>query len=198
MIRKIAVLAFALTLTTGTAFADAYKIDATHSGVSFSVRHMGIAKVHGTFNEFAGTVQYDAADTSKWAVDVTIQSASVDTRSENRDNHLRSDDFFNAETYPTITFKSTGVKAKADGTFALTGNLTMRDVTKPVTLDVEMLGAITDARGNERIAFSATTTIKRLDYGVKWSKTLDTGGLVGSDDVKIEIELAAVMPKSEG
>jgi polyisoprenoid-binding protein YceI len=191
--RKTLVLAAALLLTlTVGAQAETYKIDAGHSSIGFSVRHMAISKVKGSFNEFSGTVEYDADDKSQWATNVEIQTASVDTRSENRDEHLRSDDFFAVDSFPTMTFKSTGMIPGEDGMFQLTGEFTMLGVTKSVTLDVELGGTMTDGRGNKRLGLSATTTIDRIEYGMSPSKVLDTGGLMLGHDIEITIDLEAI------
>ena len=197
MIRKP--LIAVLIVLGGAAFAsaDTFTIDATHSSVGFSVRHMAISKVKGAFGEFEGTVDFDPMDTTKWSCDVVIQTASIDTHAERRDNHLRSPDFFNAEEFPTISFKSTKVIPKGKDKLEINGDFTMHGVTKPVTLEAEILGSMEDARGNKRMGFSATTTINRMDYGVNWNKTLETGGLVVSHDVDITLEIEAIMEKPE-
>ncbi|HUU47137.1 MAG TPA: YceI family protein [Acidobacteriota bacterium] len=192
MFKRLAVTALLVGLA-GTAQAETYRIDPSHSSIGFSVRHLAISKVKGNFNEFSGTIQFDPRDTSLWAAEVVIQTQSVDTRDPGRDNHLRTDDFFNAVEYPTMTFKSTKVKPGKKGTFELIGDLTIRDVTKPVTLKVEILGTVIDPSGVQRVGFSAGTTINRLDYGVKWSKTLEAGGLIVGQDVDITIDIEAEM-----
>jgi polyisoprenoid-binding protein YceI len=197
MIRNSLITAVIVLCTAAFASADTYSIDATHSSVGFSVRHMAISKVRGTFGEFEGTVNIDPADTAKWSCDVIIQTTSIDTQAERRDNHLRSADFFNVEEFPTITFKSTKVTPKGKDKLEITGDFTMRGVTKPVTIEAELLGAMEDARGNKRMGFSATTTVNRMDFGVNWNKTLETGGLVVSHDVEIMLEIEAIWEKPE-
>jgi polyisoprenoid-binding protein YceI len=190
MFRRLIAVALLLGLAA-TAQADTYRIDPTHSSIGFSVRHLAISKVTGNFNDFSGSIQYNPRDTSLWAAEVVIRTESIDTRDPGRDNHLRSDDFLNAVEYPNLVFKSTKVKPGKKGTFELIGDLTIRDVTKPVTLTVEMLGTAVDPNGAQRIGFSATTTINRLDYGVKWNKILETGGLVVGQDIDITIDIEA-------
>jgi len=199
MIRRTLLAALLVCGVSITASAETYKIDATHSYVGFTVRHMAISKVKGAFNEFEGTIDIDPADTTKWACDVTIQTASIDTRSERRDGHLKSPDFFNAEEFPTITFKSTKVVPKGNGALEIMGDLTMHGVTKPVTLDAEYLGGMESERG-KRAGFTATTTIDRMDYGVSWDNMMETGGLVVSHDVDITLEIEASMryPEESG
>ncbi len=196
MIRRALLAALFICGIAFSANADTYKIDATHSSVGFSVRHMAISKVNGEFNEFDGTVDIDGADTSKWSCDVTIQVASIDTRSERRDGHLKSPDFFNVEEFPTITFKSTKVVPKGDNKLEIMGDLTMRGVTKPVTLDAELLGHFETERG-KRAGFTATTTINRMDYGVSWDNMMETGGVVVSHDVDITLDIQASMRNPE-
>lgn len=196
---KRTILAVAILLLSVTAVrADEYVLDQPHSGVSFTVRHMAISKVHGTFNDFTGSLNIAPADTSAWSCEAVIQVASVDTRNEKRDGHLKSADFFDADEYPTITFKSTKFIPKGDNTFDIEGNLTMRGVTKPVTLRAEFTGQMTDDWGNERIGATAKTTINRMDYGVSWDSVMETGGLVVSHDVDITLEIEAVKKSSEG
>ena len=169
------------------AAAEAWTIDAGHSSVSFKVRHF-FAPVTGRFKEVSGTLMYDAAKPEASSIELTIPAASISTDNDKRDEHLRSDDFFGVEKYPNITFKSTKIEAGASkGTYKVTGNLTMRDVTKPVTLNVELLGFGPDSWGGQRGGFSATGSINRQDFGVKWNKVLDNGGTMLDDVVKIEI-----------
>lgn len=197
MPKRLITLAVLLLAATGVARAETYTIDPIHSSIGFSVRHMAISKVRGNFNDFSGTFEYDANDTSNWAVEVEIQMASIDTRSEDRDAHLRSEDFFSVDSFPTMTFNSTGVVANKDGTFDLAGDLTMHGVTKPVTLAVEKIGEFVDGKGNKHVGFTATVTINRLDYGVQWSKTMETGGLLVGHDVDITLEIEAHQAEEE-
>jgi polyisoprenoid-binding protein YceI len=186
-------IAVALVLAVAAgAHAETYTIDVAHSSVGFSVRHMMISRVPGVFHEFAGTVNFDPADTSNWSVAVTIQAASIDTRNEQRDTHLKSNDFLAVDSFPTIVFKSTKVIPKGNGKFDVLGNLTLRGVTKPVTLSAELLGELNDPQMGKRIGFAATTRINRLDFGVAWSKVLETGGLMVGADVDIDLGVEAV------
>jgi polyisoprenoid-binding protein YceI len=174
--------------------AEEYKIDRAHSSVGFAVRHMVVSKVKGEFNEWSGTILYDDKDISKSSVEVNLKTASVDTKDVKRDEHLRSADFFDVEKHPEIIFKSKRIE-KSDNGYVAVGDLTLRGVTKEIRIPFEIAGMITDPYGNTRMGLSASTKINRQDFGVSWSKTLDTGGLVVSDDVDIEIEIEAVKAK---
>ncbi len=167
-----------------------WKIDVTHSELTFRVRHL-VSRVPGTFKEWSGTITADPANWNAGAVTVTIQAASVDTKNDRRDTHLRSPDFFDAATYPTLTFRSTSVTVK-DGQVTLAGDLTIRDVTKPVTLTGEFLGLTGEGPGKQRAGFHVGTTINRLDYGLKWNRAVEGGGLLLGDDVQIDIFIEAV------
>jgi polyisoprenoid-binding protein YceI len=178
----------ATALPTGLT-AGAYTIDASHSEAGFTARHAMVTKVRGRFGAVAGTLVFgqDAASSSAVA---TIEVASVDTRDEGRDAHLRSADFFDVQTYPTLTFRSTGVRADGDG-YLLDGELTIKDVTRPVTLSVEYNGAATDPFGNARVGFSGETEINRKDFGLTWNAALETGGVLVSDRIKVHVEVSA-------
>jgi len=166
-------------------------IDRAHSELGFSIRHMMIATVHGRFKEFEGYIDFDPADPSAASGEIDIKVASIDTREEGRNNHLRSADFFDAEKYPEIHFKTTSVQPKSDREFKVTGDLTIRDVTKPVTFDVELAGIITDPYGKTRAGLSATGSINRFDFGLTWNNVIETGALVAGDTVKISVEIEA-------
>lgn len=170
--------------------AGTYTIERDHSELGFNVRHAGIAKVRGKFTEYDGTIVI-AEDLTQSAAEVTMQTASVFTGSEARDNHLRSADFFDAESNPTITFSSTGVRADGDD-LALVGDLTINGVTRPVELDVEYNGAATDPFGFQRIGFEAKTKVNRKDFGLTWNAALETGGVLVSDQVTILLDVSAV------
>ncbi|MDQ3951219.1 MAG: YceI family protein, partial [Gemmatimonadota bacterium] len=142
----------------------------------------------GRFTRVQGTVTVDESDPTSASIDITIPTASVSTGDEKRDGHLRSPDFFDVGRYPNITFRSTRVEAKSDEAFRVVGDLTIRDVTRKVTLDVQMLGRAKDPWGQERVAFEATTKIKRGDYGLTWNAALETGGVLVGDEVSISIE----------
>lgn len=187
-----ALLASTLGPNPASAVPVAYDIDPAHSAVTFQVRHF-FSMVPGQFKQVAGTVLFDAETPEASSVDITIQAVSVDTRNEKRDGHLRTSDFFEADKHPTITFKSTKVmKTETKDMFKVEGDLTMRGVTKPAVLDVELLGAGPDGMGGERAGFAARTTVNRKDYGILWNKTLDTGGTMLGDEVKIEFLVEAV------
>jgi polyisoprenoid-binding protein YceI len=190
----IGAVALSAVIVSTSLAADKYVIDKSHSSIQFSVRHMVISKVKGEFGEYAGTVLYDAGDITKSSADVTFKVASIDTKDEKRDEHLRSPDFFDAATHPEITFKSKRVEKSDDGT-VLVGDLTMHGVTKEISMPFEVTGVITDPWGNTRMGASAKLKLNRQDYGVSWSKSLDNGGLVVGDDVEIEIEIEAIKEK---
>jgi polyisoprenoid-binding protein YceI len=174
---------------------DTYDIDAVHSTAGFMVKHF-FSMVHGRFSDFSGVLQYDPQKPEASKVELTIQATSIDTDNERRDNHLRGGDFFDVQNFPTITFKSTKIApAKEKNHFNVTGDLTIRGVTKSVVIDVELLG-LGDTGMGFRGGFNATTTINRLDYGVTWNKTLETGGLMLGNDVTIEFPVE-VMKRTE-
>lgn len=166
-----------------------YGIDAAHSNVEFAVRHMMISTVKGRFADVKGTVTIPEA--GEPTVDVTIGTAGVDTRSEQRDAHLKSADFFDVEKYPEMRFVSTKAQRTDDG-WKLTGNLTIKDVTKPVTLNVIEEGAGVDPWGNQKVAFSATGKFNRTDFGLNWNAALEAGGVLVSEDVKVAIDAQLV------
>ena len=165
-----------------------YKIDASHSDIIFKVKHLMITTVTGQFKSFDATLSADAEDFSDAVVTFTADINSVDTRSEQRDTHLKSDDFFNAEKFPTIKFESTSMQLVSGNKYKLNGNLTIRDVTKPVTFDVTYGGQLAGARGT-KAGFKAITTINRFDYGLKWDRATETGGLVVGKDVEVSVKV---------
>jgi polyisoprenoid-binding protein YceI len=166
-----------------------YAIDPSHSNVEFAVRHMMISTVKGRFADIDGTVVIP--ENGQPTVDVTIKAASIDTRADQRDGHLRSADFFDVEKYPELRFRSTNVARTATG-YTLTGDLTIKDVTRSVTLDVTEEGAGVDPWGNQKAAFSATGRINRGDFGLSWNAALETGGVLVSDEVKLFIDAQLV------
>ena len=174
-----------------------WHIDPTHSTVGFSVKHLMISTVRGRFSDFAANLTLDEATPANSSLDVTIQSASIDTRVEQRDNHLRSPDFFDSATHPTLTFRSTKVEGDIGGTFTVSGDLTIRGVSRPVTLSATYEGAGNDPWGNERRAFSASGTFNREAFGLTWNQALEAGGILVSTDVKLEIEVQFVKAKAE-
>lgn len=162
--------------------------DRTHSSVGFKVRHLGISNVRGRFMDYDAVVRFDPEDLSTLAVDATIEVASISTENERRDNHLRSDDFFNADQYPTMQFVSKGVRSIDGPEFELVGDLTIRDVTMEVVLEGEFFG-IGAARNGRKAGFEAGTTINRFDYNLRWDSLTEAGGLVVGEDVEIVIEM---------
>ena len=201
MIKRIALLAVILLAISIPLRADSWRFDKAHSHVGFSVRHMVISNVVGEFNDFDGKVEFDGQNVEAGSVEVTVQMASINTANTNRDDHLKSPDFFDIEKNSTMTFKSKKItKPGADGAFTIVGDLTMKGVTKEVTLTGAFNGMVTDQRGNTRAGFSATTTINRQDFGVAWDNKLQDGSLVVSNEVKInlEIEMVKVKPPEKG
>ena len=169
-----------------------YVIDASHSHASFSVRHLMISNVRGEFQKLGGTVEYDPEHPENIKVDVSIEVASVNTREEKRDAHLRSADFFDAENHPTLTFKSKGAMVSGDG-LSVVGDLTIRGTTREVTLAVEEITQEgKDPWGNTRLGASAHTKIKRTDYGLNWNAALEAGGVLVGEEVKIQLEVEVI------
>jgi polyisoprenoid-binding protein YceI len=166
-------------------------IDPTHSEATFQVRHL-ITKVRGSFGEFAGTIEFDQAQPERSSVAFTIQAASVDTNQPDRDTHLRSEDFFHVEKFPTITFKSTSVKATGANQFEVAGELSLRGVSKGIALPVTFLGLAKDPWGKERAGFETEITINRKDFGLSWNAALETGGFLVGDEVRITLSIQAV------
>lgn len=169
-----------------------FNIDASHSQLGFSVRHLVIAKVRGEFTAWTGTIELDEQDVSRSSVKVDVDIASINTREDKRDAHLRSADFFDAEGHPKMTFVSKQVLSEGGKVTGLIGDLTIRGTTRQVSFDVEDEGRARDPWGGERIAFSAKTRINRQDFGLKWNAVLETGGVVVSDNVDISLEVEAV------
>jgi len=169
-----------------------YVLDTAHTRIGFVARHAMVTKVRGQFNEFEGSAVVDADDFTKSTAQLTIQAASIDTRNEQRDGHLRSNDFLALEEYPQITFASTGVRQTGDTSLELTGDLTIKGVTNSVTVPFEFEGAATDPFGNLRVGFEGSVVINRKDYGVSWNAALETGGVLVSDKITLEFEVSAI------
>ena len=170
-----------------------YTLDVSHSRLGFVARHAMVTKVRGQFGAFTGTAHIDEGTPADSKVDLSIDVASIETGSPDRDGHLKSGDFFDAETYPTIAFHSTDVSR--DGTtWAVTGDLTIKDTTRPVTIDFEQTGSATDPFGNTRVGFEGETVVNRKDFGLTWNAVLETGGVLVSDKVAINLELAFIAP----
>jgi polyisoprenoid-binding protein YceI len=189
----LAVFVLGMLATTNAAFAETWAIDPMHSNISFAVQHMVISKVRGQFDKFSGTIGSNGTDPSSVKIEASIDAASINTNQPKRDADLKSPNFLDVAKYPTITFKSTKIEADGDGKWKVTGDLMLHGVTKPVVLDV--IGPspeIKDPFGNARRGASATITINRQDFGIAYSKTLDSGGLVVGNDVAISIDVEAV------
>lgn len=167
-------------------------LDPSHSLVEFSVKHMMIANVKGRFSKFEGSVTGDLPDLTTAEIAVTVDAASIDTRDEQRDGHLRSGDFFDVEKFPTLSFRSTRIERVSGDDYKITGDLTIRDVTKEVTLDATFEGTGKDPWGNERAGFSAETKVNRKDFGLVWNVALETGGILVGEQVKISVQAQAV------
>lgn len=175
-----------------------WNLDSAHSSADFKVRHMMVTNVNGTFGSLEGTIEFDADNPGDASVEATIDAASISTGAEDRDNHLRSGDFFEVEKYPNITFKSTDVNVTGDNTAEVTGDLTIRDVTKSITLDVTLVGVMENSPfGDTRAGFEATTTINREDFGLTWNQALESGGVLVSKEVKISLEAQGVLATEE-
>ncbi|MEQ8455212.1 MAG: YceI family protein [Sandaracinaceae bacterium] len=181
-------------MTTNTN-AQRWNIDTTHSGIGFSVRHMVFAKVRGRFARWSGLVQLDPAHPTGGRVEVTIDASSIDTGVPDRDAHLRSADFFDVERFEALRFESTRVEQNDGGELRVHGALTIRDVTRDVVLDARFLGAGKDPWGNQRVAFQASASVDRRDFGLEWNQVLEAGGVLVGEKVEIEIEVQAVAVK---
>ena len=168
-----------------------YKIDKSHSEAIFQVRHL-VTKVRGRFSEFEGTIEFDEANPEASSVQFTIQATSIDTNEPDRDKHLRSEDFFAVEQFKTITFKSRKISKRGAETFDVVGDLTIRGVTKEITLPVTHLGKAKDPWGGDRLGFETEITLNRKDYGLKWNAPLETGGFLVGDEVKVSLSIQAV------
>jgi polyisoprenoid-binding protein YceI len=184
-------LVAAALLTAGIASASEYSLDVTHTDVGFSVKHLMITNVKGKFRTFDARIDFDAKSKTFKVFEAVVDTNSVDTANVKRDNHLRSEDFFLAEKYPKMTFVMKSYEADGDEG-VMKGDLTIRGVTKAVSLNVEEIGTIKDFKGNNRVGFTLSGKINRLDYGLKWNKALELGGFAVGDKVKIVVEVEAV------
>lgn len=182
-------------MTTATTFSEltgTYTLDSAHSRLGFVARHAMVTKVRGSFNEFEGTATIDGDSPAGSVANVTIQVASVDTRNAQRDGHLRTNDFLDIEKFPTITFASTAITQVSGNDFEVTGDLTIKDVTKSVVLPLEYQGSATDPYGNKRLGFEGSVAILRSDYGINFNAALETGGVLVSDKITLEFEISAI------
>ena len=178
--------------TTYPQLTGEYTLDAAHSRIGFNARHAMVTKVRGSFNEFTGTATIDGDAPEKSSAQVSINVHSIDTRNADRDGHLKSNDFLAMDEYPTITFTSTEIKQTGDTSFDVTGDLTIKDVTKSITIPFEFEGAAKDPFGNDRVGFAGSVSISRKDYGITWNAALETGGVLVSDKVTLEFEISAI------
>ncbi len=191
MKRFLAVL-FSFFLLTPPVFAAHYVIDSDHSTVSFKVKHL-LSNVQGVFKTFEGEFDYDPEHPESWKTNAVIQAASIDTNVPQRDKHLKSADFFDAEKFPVVTFQSAEVTSVTPTSAKLKGTLTLHGVEKPIELDLQILGAATDPWGNTLASFSASTTINRKDFGLSWNQVLETGQLLVGEDVVIVLDVAGML-----
>jgi polyisoprenoid-binding protein YceI len=171
---------------------ERWNLDAAHSGVHFTVRHMVFSKVRGAFTRFGGTLELDEQVLAASSVSVQIEAASIDTREAQRDAHLRSADFFDVEKYPELRFQSTKVEKSGEKRLRITGELTIHGVTREVVLDAQYLGKGKDPWGNPRVAFTASTSVDRKDYGLRWNQLLEAGGVLVGEKIEIELEVQAI------
>ncbi|WP_418959318.1 YceI family protein [Streptomyces tritici] len=174
------------------ALTGEYTIDPAHSSIGFTVRHAMVTNVRGSFAEHEGTLKLDGADPAKSAAAIDVKIASIDTGIGDRDNHLRSGDFFDAEQFPLMSFRSTEAEQLGGDKYRVKGDLTIKDVTKPLSIDLEFNGAATDVYGNERVGFEGTAEILRSEWGLTWNAALETGGVMVSDKVKLNFDISAI------
>lgn len=182
-----------MTAPTSTA-TRTYQIDKAHSEAIFRVRHL-LSKVRGRFSDFEGTIEFDEAQPENSSVDFTVHTQSIDTNEPDRDKHLRSADFFSVDQFPTLTFQSKSIARRGENRYDVTGDLTMRGVTKTIVLPVEYLGKAKDPWGNDKVAFEAEISLNRKDYGLMWNAALETGGFLVGDDVRVNISVQAAPKK---
>ena len=180
-----------MTATDHVQLTGDYTLDPAHSRIGFVVRHAMVTKVRGAFNEFTGTAHLDGDNPSNSSVQATIQVASIDTRNADRDAHLRSNDFLQMDEHPEITFSSTEITRVGD-TFTVTGDLTIKGITRSITVPLTYEGTATDPFGNTRMGFEGSTTINRKDFGISWNAALETGGMLVGDKVVLEFEISAI------
>ena len=180
------------TTTASSTLTGTYAVDPSHSRIGFVARHAMVTKVRGSFNEFEGTGYFDAENPANSSLQLTIQAASIDTRNADRDGHLKSNDFFDMENYPSITFVSTAVEQVDADSYRVTGDLTIKGITKPVTIDFDYAGTAVDPFGNTRIGLEGKTTVNRKDWGVNWNAALEAGGVLVSEKVTLEFEVSAI------
>lgn len=178
--------------TVPATLGGTYEIDPSHSRVGFVARHAMVSKVRGSFTQFEGSGHFDAEEPGRSRVELRIQADSIDTGNADRDAHLRSNDFFDMENHPDITYTSTGVEAVGPSTYRVTGDLTIKGVTHPVAVDFDYTGSAVDPFGNERIGFEGRASINRKDWGVSWNAALEAGGVLVSEKITLELEVSAI------
>ena len=183
---------FDIAPSAGIDLSGTYSLDPTHSRLGYQARHAMVTTVRGHFADFSGTVTLDEANPAASSAEITIQAMSVSTSQADRDNHLRTSDFFDPEKYPTLTFRSTKVEKTGNEEFAVTGDLTVKDVTKPITINMTFAGAAKDPFGNSRAGFEGYATLNRKDYGMTFNAALETGGVLVSDRVKLDFDISLI------
>lgn len=180
------------TTTTTTDVTGEYTIDPSHSRIGFVARHAMVTKVRGSFNQFEGSGYFDLADPTRSKIELKITAASVDTRNEDRDAHLRSGDFFATEQHPELSFVSSAVRSTGDDGYAVAGDLTIKGITKSVTIDLSYLGSAVDPYGSQRLGLEGVATINRRDWGITFNTALDAGGLLVSETITLEFDVSAI------
>lgn len=191
------IMVIAVAMASTNVWAGNYKLDESHTQVGFKIKHLVISTVSGRFNKFVGNFEFDPKKGEIKSLNVEIEASSIDTNEADRDKHLKSSEFFDVEKFPKLTFVSKKTVTKENKPTKIEGELTIHGIKKSVTLEVDYKGSTTDPWGNERIAFEASTQVNRKDYGLKWNKNLDKGGVMIADDVKILIEGEALLQKAE-
>lgn len=192
MLRKSSIVLVLIAVLTVSSYAQHWELDKAHSNIGFSVKHLVISKIKGKFDDYSGHVMFDGKNPENGSVEITIQMTSVNTDNQKRDNHLKSSDFFEADKYPTMTFKSKKITKTGDNKYEIAGDLTIKDVTKEVTLDTEFNGALTGPMGKTRAGFAAYTKINRQDFHVAWENKLQDGSLIVGNDVEINLDIELV------
>lgn len=196
-LRAASVLLLATSTLGGTALAADWDIDPAHSSISFSIDHMVVSEVEGSFDTLSGAITgFDGKDASKASVQVSVDVASIDTNNKDRDDHLRGADFFDVAQFPTATFQSKAIRQGAGGAYEVVGDFTLHGVTKELVIPVKFRGTVVDPWGNNRAGFAGDVTINRQDYGLTWNKTLDAGGLAVGDEARLTLRVEAVEKKA--
>ena len=181
-----------MTTATTASLTGTYAIDASHSQIGFGARHAMVTKVRGQFNDFTGTGIFDVENPANSNVQIVIQAKSIDTRNADRDGHLRGNDFFDMDTYPEIKFSSTSFSKVDDSTYSVIGDLTIKNVTKSITFELDFTGTAVDPWGNTRVGFEGKTSVNRKDWGVNWNTALEAGGVLVGEKITLEFDISAV------